>query len=160
MREPDELGRARGSGRAEQQGQVRVKLVAGAGPAFVQQDLPVAGPDNDVGVVGRNEGFQGGRLVLRQEDQRVAAGQGRQIDHKGVEIVGCGERHEAPRGAEAEGEDIDPLRQLPVRHCQGVGEDGRAVPVARKIGGEGHPHEIKLRGHPDHVIRLGLPKPN
>ena len=160
MREPHELGRARGSGRAEQEREVRVKLMAGAGPAFVQQELTVAGLDNDVGVVGRNEGFQGGRLVLRQEDQRVAAGQGRQIDHQRVDVVGCGERHEAPRGAKPEGEGIDPLRQLPVRHCQGVGKDGWAVPVARKIGGKGHPHEVKLRGHPDDVIRLGLPNPN
>ena len=57
-------------------------------------------------------------------------------------------------------EGIDPLRQLPVRHCQGVSKDGWAVPVARKIGGKGHPHEVKLRGHPDDVIRLGLPNPN
>ena len=108
-----------------------MQLVPRAGPAFLQHGPPVPGPHNDVGVVGRNEGFQGGRFVLGQEDQGVTAHQRRQIGDQRVEVVGCGQRDEAPLGAQPEGQVIDALRQLPVRQCQGVGKNGRAVPVAR-----------------------------
>ena len=76
--------------------------------------LPVPGPDNDVGVIGRDERFQGGGLVLRHEDQRVPADEGRQVGHERVDVVGCGQRDEAPFGTEPDGQLVDAVRQLPV----------------------------------------------
>ena len=38
MRETNKLGRARGPGRAEQEGKIRVQLMPGARPAFLDQD--------------------------------------------------------------------------------------------------------------------------
>ena len=160
MRETNKLWRARGSGRAQQEGKIRVQLMPRARPPLLKDRAPVAGPQNDVGVVGRNQGFQGGGLVLGQEDKGVSAHQGRQIGDERFHVVGCGQRDEATFGTQPDGQIIDAFRQLPVGQRQSVGEDGGSVPVARKIGGKGHPHEIKLRGHSDDDISLGLPKPN
>ena len=114
MRETDKLRRARGPGRAEQEGQIRVQLMPRARPAFVEDDAPVPGPHNDVRVIGCNEGFQGGWFVLRQEDQGVAAGQCRQIGDERVDVVCCGQCDKTPFGAEPGGQIVDAIRQFPV----------------------------------------------
>ncbi|MDF9750584.1 hypothetical protein M2428_002035 [Arthrobacter sp. ES3-54] len=44
----------------------------------------------------------------------MSAHQRRQVGDDRVEIVGCGQRDEAPLGAEPDGQVIDALRQLPV----------------------------------------------
>ena len=82
----------------------------------------------------------------------MAGGEGCQVRDHGLHVIGGGEGDEAPFGAQPSGEAVYPVGEFAVGEGQSVGDDGRPVSVARKIGSERYPREIKLRGHPTMVL--------
>jgi hypothetical protein len=124
-----------------------VQLVPGAGTPLVQDGRPVPGPQHDVGVVGRHERVEGGRLVRRDQQERVAGREGREIGHEGVDVVGRGEHDQPAFRPQAAGDVVDALGQLPVAQDALARENGGAVPVTGEIGGERDPDEVRWGGH-------------
>jgi hypothetical protein len=129
-----------------------MEFVPSARPAFLEQRLSVGGTQHDVGIVCGHQRLERRRLVLWKQDQRVAGNQASEVGHQGVDVVRRSQRHQAPLGAQPEREGINPVGQFPVGESEIVGENGGPVPVACEIGGEGHPREIKLRGHRKRIL--------
>jgi hypothetical protein len=120
-----------------------MERVARAGSAF--DDVPalapvIRRPSHDVGVVRIHQACDGVLIGGIHEDERVASGERRQVEHDRVEMVACREEDEPTFAAESDDRVVDAAGQLGVGQAAIRREEGRPLTVLpeRRGGETGH----------------------